>query len=527
MAVIRHFIKWFIFIMAPRWLILMLRPGIPKKPSDDPAEHSEYEIGWGLQDSWCTVVEEHIAASNDTLSYDQAAALRRIKINVAFVERREHDEAMAFVRPSVALRRLPDVALGLLLGVPEEVARAVDQAIREENPGLVSPMHVLVSCQFQEGRWRPVIVNLEELIEESDWQSAMAEVVERQTAWKRSAATDSETHVAVGEVVQLQTDLKEPPFAVMALGEAEIVDESTARVPIRITAIVPRWSLSSIGGYFLAMLQTEPDGTDDPVSWSNLETSPSPSSPDFEEVILVKGGSYEAYLNFRADECNDESAIPDKPFVELHYVDGTEQIIASDLTRSVPIPERTRFQEGSVGTLWDDPPVDGVGDRLQGGQWGVIPVPPRAVVGEAVTAATSSNWPEPGRDSPLYDLTVLEELEAFDGCTLRVPIRITSRHDDLSLSSLDFQISSSPDTFGRIHHLWESVPLYREDADLSDLLPDLTLESGHTREAYVYFRGPDDEAFPPPDTFTFFWYGDFLFELPILLNESGRGGAGE
>lgn len=520
MAIIGHFIKWFVFIMAPRWLILMLRPGIPRKSSDDPAEHSDYEIGWGLQDGWRTVVEEHIAASDDTLSDDQADALRRIKINVAFVERREHDEAMAFVRPSVALSRLPDIALGLLLGVPEEAARAVDQAIREENPGLISSMHVLVSCQFQEGHWRPVVVNLEDLVAESDWQSAMAEVVARQNAWKRSAATDSDTYVAIGEAVQLQTDLKEPPFEVMALGEAEVGDESTVRVPIRITAIVPRWSLSSIGGYFLAMLQTEPDGDGDPVSWSNLETSP--SSPDFEEVTLVKGGSYEAYLYFRADEYSDQGTTQDKPFVELHYLDGTEQIIASDLTRSVPVPERTRFKDGSMGALWDDPPVGGVGDRLRGGQWGEIPVPPRAVTGETVRAMTSSNWPEPGRDMPLYDVTVLGEPEAFDGHTLRVPLRITSRHDDLSLRSQDFQLSSSPDTFGRIHHL-----LYREDADLPDSLPDVTLESGHTREGYVYFRGPDDEATPPPETVTFFWYGDYLFELPIMLDESGRDGAGE
>ena len=523
MATIGHFIKWFVFIMVPRWLILTLRSDIPRKSSEDPAEHSDYEIGWSLQDGWETVVEEHIAASDETLSDDQTDALRRIKINVAVVERREHDEATAFVRPSVSLSRLPDAALGLLLGVPEEAAHAVDQAIREENPGLISSMHVLVSCQFREGIWRPVIVNLEEMIAESDWQSAMAEIVQRQNAWKRSAATDSETHVAIGEAVQLQTDLKEPPFEVMALGVAEVVDESTVRVPIRITSIVPRWSLSSIGGgYFLAMLQTEPDGDGDPVSWSNLETSPSPSSPDFEEVILVKGGSYEAYLYFRADEYSDQGTTQDKPFVELHYLDGTEQIIASDLTRSVPIPERTRFRDGSMGTLWDDPPVDGVGDRLREGQWGEIPVPPRAVTGETVRATTSSNWPEPVRDRPLYDVTVLGEPEAFDSRTLRVPLRITSRHDDLSLWSLDFQLSSSPDTFGRIHHL-----LYREGAELPDSLPDVTLESGHTREGYVYFLGPDDEASPPPETFTLFWYGDYLFELPIMLDESGETELGE
>ena len=45
METIGHFIKWFVFVMAPRWLILMLQHGIPRKLSDDPAEHSDYEIG--------------------------------------------------------------------------------------------------------------------------------------------------------------------------------------------------------------------------------------------------------------------------------------------------------------------------------------------------------------------------------------------------------------------------------------------------------------------------------------------------
>ena len=54
-------------------------------------------------------------------------------------------------------------------------------------------------------------------------------------------------------------------------------------------------------------------------------------------------------------------------------------------------------------------------------------------------------------------------------------------------------------------------------SDLPDSLPDVTLESGHTREGYVYFLGPDDEVSPRPEAFTLFWYGDYLFELPIHL----------
>ena len=216
----------------------------------------------------------------------------------------------------------------------------------------------------------------------------MAEVVARQNAWKRSAATESEIYAAIGETVQIQTDLKEPPFAVTALGPSECVDDATVRVPVRITAIIPQWSLSSIGGYFLASVQTEPDEDGERVTWSNLETSPPPSSPEFEEVVLVKGGSHETHLYFRADSGSGESTVPGRPFVELHYFDGSEEIIASDLTRNAPIPERTTLEDGSLGTLWDDPRADGVGKRLSRGQWGDIPTPPKAATGETVRATT-------------------------------------------------------------------------------------------------------------------------------------------
>ena len=162
------FLKWLIFVLAPRWLIVAFRPDIPRRPSNDPAEHTEYEIAWALQDEWARLVEEHVAACADVMLDKEAAALRRISINVAFVEKGIHGEAIGFVRPSVALRRLPDAALGLLLGVPTQAARAVDQGLRDDNPGLISHVHVLVRCHFSEGRWRPVVVDLDELAEGAD-----------------------------------------------------------------------------------------------------------------------------------------------------------------------------------------------------------------------------------------------------------------------------------------------------------------------------------------------------------------------
>ena len=162
------FLKWLIFVLVPRWLIVAFRPDIPRRPSDDPAEHTEYEIAWALQDEWARLVEEHVAACADVMLDKEAAALRRMSIDVAFVEKGIHGEAIGFVRPSVSPRRLPDAALGLLLGVPEEAAHAVDQSLRDDNPGLISSMHVLVNCHYREGRWRPVVVDLNDPPEDPD-----------------------------------------------------------------------------------------------------------------------------------------------------------------------------------------------------------------------------------------------------------------------------------------------------------------------------------------------------------------------
>ncbi len=122
-------IKWVVFV--PRWLILALRSDIPRQLSENPAEHRDYQVGWDLQNSWSTVVEEHIAANGHTMSDALAASLRRMKINVAWVVRLDADKAVAFVRPSVELMHLPDAVFGLLLGVPEATARAVDQGLRQ------------------------------------------------------------------------------------------------------------------------------------------------------------------------------------------------------------------------------------------------------------------------------------------------------------------------------------------------------------------------------------------------------------
>ena len=48
------------------------------------------------------------------------------------------------------------------------------------------------------------------------------------------------------------------------------------------------------------------------------------------------------------------------------------------------MPERVRFDEESLGTIWGQPLVDGVSERLKGSQWWDVPVPRMARVGDAV-----------------------------------------------------------------------------------------------------------------------------------------------
>ena len=156
------FFKWLVFVLAPRWLIVTLRSDIPSRPSEDPAQHTEYEIAWALQDGWKDLVNEHVAASAGRITPGEVTALRRTRISVAFVEKGPQNEAVGFVRPNTSPQRLPDAALGLLLGVPAEAAPAIDQRLRDNNPGLISKMHVLVRCHFREGRWRPIVVDLDD-----------------------------------------------------------------------------------------------------------------------------------------------------------------------------------------------------------------------------------------------------------------------------------------------------------------------------------------------------------------------------
>ena len=304
----------------------------------------------------------------------------------------------------------------------------------------------------------------------------------------------------------------------MVLGPPETVDERTVRVPTRVTSIISRWT-SKTYTVCLASLQSGPDA-----DASEGHRSNSASDGDaYKDITLIRGGSHEAFLYFTEDSGSGVArSIPEKPFTEMSYIDDTEELLVVDLTREVSVPPRLQFEGGSLGTLWDDPPVQGVGRRLSGSDWNIRPVPPRAGIGNTITVPDYGDYPRPGVRNGMLDLTALGSVEPYDERTVRVPVRITCRvgpekHNFLSFP--DLSVSTGPDTFGRLRCVWEAVTEYSaRDNTFPDSFLGLPIVKGETYEAYAYFRKFLAKETLPPEPFTILWYGERGFEFPILLN---------
>jgi len=620
-----------------KWLLFIFLPKLPRRLSGHPGEHSDFDIGWSLRDGWRRLVERQASQMGSELPASQAQKLARIRISVVFIKRTGEREAIAFVRPNSGISQIPDVALGLLLGVPEHLARTVEETIRELDEDLLSPRHLVVGCEFADGLWQPFDVERNfwgietetrgevegavrqrltviqrrlrfsnsdteeeiaqrlparwvEIFEEqyqltgeylsSDHaarlRSARIEVVEAHLAgagralavvrtnvgveeltdlalalllgtredlarsvyrtrsqltdiaqgprrnlvpvyclledgeWdiagnqEENSAAEPETRAAIGEAVQIQTDWKEPPFAVTVLGPPEPAGDAQVRLPVRVNSILPLWRLGNVA--FPGMvLETEED-QDEGASWDNIEVNSRHSFPP--DLALVKGGSEEGYVYFSPDDGSSQNGT----FTELHYLDGTEQVVMVELDRRVQAPDRVQFGEGTLEAVWGNLPAHSLSERLKGSQWENAPVPAVARVGETVEVFASDGWDR----EPSYALSVLGAPEAFDEETLRVRLRITSRKEELRAIDLDFQLSPAPDGFGRLQFLLEP-PWNAESSELPDSFEDVELGMGETREVFMYFRGTDNEPVPSPETLSLLWYGPRMFELPVLL----------
>ena len=447
----------------------------------------EEEIARSIPARWDEIVEGHCAMLGEYMSAHAAERLRNTKVEVVEAHVIDPDRAVAVVQTSVEVEELTDLALALLLGTREDLAREVHRSRSQ----LIDPLEhsrrdlVLVYCLYEGGEWG-IAGDPEE-----------------------SRASERETRAAIGEPVQLQSSWKEPPLAITVLGPPEPAGTELVRLPVRITSVLPRWRLADVS-FPGALLETPEERDGSRTWWDNVEAEPRHSFPT--DLTLIKGGSHEGHLFFRPEGMS----IPDRPFTELHYLDATEEIVMVELDRRVVTPERASLEEGSIGTLRDTPTVDGVSERLKGSQWANISTPPEVRVGETVEVVAPT-----GQDvEPSYDLTVLGSPETFDEQTLRVRLRITSREDALHAMRLDFQLSPAPDGFGRVEFLWESLPWYEGGVDLPDSFQDVTLGNGETHEAFVYFRIPDEATVLPPEALAILWYGSRMFELPILFSHS-------
>ena len=454
-----------------------------------PGGLSDEQIARGIEASWDRTAGDHYRLLRPYLEPEESEALARTKIEVDSVQRLDRDRVTAVVRPSVEGGEVPDVARALLLGTRQDLAQEVERSRRQMDEDSFPPYLVRVFCEFEDGQWQFMALEDE------------------------SAEAQADTIVAIGEPVALQTDWKEPPFAVTVLGPPEIQDPTTLRVPVRITGILPRWSYDDVGG-FIASLQTTPDENGDVLEWSNspwndYATSLPAREATFKGLTLALGGTHEDFIYFKADDPGGNNGIPDRPFTELHYMDGTETVIFVDLNRSVPVADRPVFENGALQRTGPTPDLTERLRRHGSDLWDEAETP-TAGIGDTVrlTHNPGTEW---------LNLTVLGPPEASGTTTVRLPVRLTARVTGREPYHriLPLQLSTGPDAHGRLHHLWEAWS--EAAATYPDSVDGITLGRGESREGYVYFRPDNDVTGFPDEPFTLLWYGPRLLELPIML----------
>ena len=137
-------------------------------------------------------------------------------------------------------------------------------------------------------------------------------------------------------------------------------------------------------------------------------------------------------------------------------------------------------------------------------------MPPTAMIGDTLNVT-----PDP--DIAWLDMIVLAPLESAVGDSVRLRVRITAQvRGEERYAYFPLQISTAPDTNGRIHHLWEFAAIDNEDPKLPHSLHGVSLKRGKSAEGFVYPRPEDDaEVDVPQEAFTTLWYGPRLLELPV------------
>lgn len=391
-------------------------------------------------------------------------------------------------------REIPTLVRAIMQGTNARLADRLQRYRESQEPFPLPPGAMRVYWTYEEGEWEFAAILGEGL------------------------ATEEETHLAVGEAVLLQDDWKEPPFAATVLGPPEPVDETTVKVPMRLTSVLPAWSYPSYGWHGL-LLRTAPDAGGEEKNWAPLSLEDRRARQDgwndpFSDVILFQAGTHEGYVYFGPDAYEDDEPAWDEPFVTLQFFDGSEEMILVDLNRSVTPAPRARFD----GCRPDNPALpDNVLNALKEGDgfWSNLPDPTPALLGDTVSIVEEDGAP------PFLDLIALGVPESGDGISLRVPVRVAARLDSGPRDYyVDAWLSTAPDSFGRIHHVATTLDRFSNSPTPGDSLDLKGMVMGEVREGFLYFARDDHQGDTemPDEPFTILWYGPDRLELPMDLS---------
>ena len=480
-----------IVAVAVVYMALKIREKLAKREGVMPGSQPDGQIKRAIERSWKPIVEFYRDDDDQSRYYQRLKPLFGSKIEVHDINRMSDTLVAALVSTQPPWPELPDLGRALLLGTSADLAETVERSRRKYFPDLSEDLIIAFAMYDDElGRWDFGIAEGEE------WEAV------------------PDVSAAIGEPVLLQNSWKEPPFTITVLDLPEIVNTATVRLPVRITAIIPLWPYDGSGfalGCLTDVCWQDGQGRE----WCNGIYDPDPPLPPgeadpFEGVVLVRGGSHEGFLIFREEDGSTSDA-RGQDFVELHYLDGSEQVIVVDLRRSVPPAERIEFRDGVPERKLNLP---GIMARLEksGTQWEDAGNPPATVgIGDTVSLPSATD----GR--PWLDLTVLGPPEPVAGNMIRLPLRITARaRGGHQYRDFPLQLSTAPDRYGRIHHIWGSAGVTEEGrSGMENSLGGITLRRGQSREGYVYFRPSGDAHGMPGVPFTTLWYGPYLLELPV------------
>ena len=288
----------------------------------------------------------------------------------------------------------------------------------------------------------------------------------------------------IGETVQHQYLVQDPPYAITVLGEPEIIDETTLRVPTRFTSVVERWDYKPYL-YLTSAYLVLPDANGSKQVW---EWTLCGRESVTISVTLVKGGWLDGFLCFRPEdnlsyqyEWDEERGRPDS-WLRLIYYGGESDShpLLIDLTQSAEFADPVRF-EGGVS----DGPVKEIDPRVYHIHWLEEEAWPNGTIGDPIAVSDSGEMLR-------FEVTVLSEPEVYNSTTVRFRIAFTySYPDTLDIHLPSFELTGPPDEQGRLREIWSSLTEDESGSPLPDGFHDITLADDESHEGWAYFTAPE------------------------------------